>query len=111
MKIFIKIALLLSLILISISCSSSGSVEERQEFWQKKIEAFEPVGKTRSELFDWQINNDVPLNSFPNKGGIILEVIEGDSLVCSKWHILLSIDVDSNNLISNYSVTSAGTCL
>ncbi|WP_045856724.1 hypothetical protein [Teredinibacter purpureus] len=111
MRAFVKVTLLLSVIVSLISCSSSGAVEERQEFWLQKISEFKPVGKTRSELFEWQKTNDIPLNSFPNKGGVILEVIEGDGLVCSKWHILLSIDVDSNDLISNYSVTSAGTCL
>ncbi|WP_346837031.1 hypothetical protein [Microbulbifer sp. SAOS-129_SWC] len=100
-----------TILLVLFGCSSNDAVVEKEHEWRTKLEQFQPIGKTRKELFDWQNKNGVQLDSFPHKKGIILESIEGDGLVCSKWNIYLAIDVDSNEKISSYSVSSAGTCL
>ena len=106
-----KLAVFILLLLIASACSSNVSVKEREQVWRQKVEQFKPIGKTQEELFEWQKNNNVPLNSFPNKSGIILETIEGDGFVCTKWHVYLSIEANSQGIITAYSVTSAGTCL
>ncbi len=102
----------LFLALFSMSaCSSNESVKVREQAWREKVEMFQPIGKNQTELFEWQKINNVPLNSFPNKSGIILETIKGDGLVCSRWHVFLSTELDSTDRIENYAVKSAGVCL
>ncbi|MCU7959453.1 MAG: hypothetical protein KZQ58_05520 [gamma proteobacterium symbiont of Bathyaustriella thionipta] len=106
-----KIATFITLLFVITACSPNNMVKAREQFWRQKVEQFNPVGKTRAELFEWQKNNNVPLNSFPDKNGIILETIEGDGLVCSKWNLYLSVDAYNKGIITSYSVTSAGVCL
>ena len=111
MSLSAKLVVLFSALFFIAGCSSNESVKVREETWKAKVEQFQPVGKTRGELFEWQKINDVPLSSFPNEGGTILETIEGDGLVCSRWHIFLSTKLDSSGKIESYTVTSAGSCL
>ena len=106
-----KLAVFILLLVMATACSSNESVKEREQVWRQKVEQFKPIGKTKTELFEWQKNNNVPLNSFPDKNGIILETIEDDGFVCSKWHVYLSIETNTKGIITAYSVTSAGTCL
>ena len=106
-----KLVILTSLLFMAAACSSNNTVKEREQEWEQKVAQFKPIGKTKAELFEWQKNNNVPLNSFPDKNGIILETIEGDGLVCSRWHVYLSIESDTNGIITAYSISSAGTCL
>ncbi len=106
-----KIAALVALVLILSSCDDRGDIQIREQFWREKLEHFAPAGKTKAELFEWQKKNDVPLNSFPNDEGVILESIEGDEFVCGTWHVLLSTELDPKGRIVNYAVTSAGSCL
>ena len=106
-----KIAALVAVVLILSSCDNREDIQLREQFWREKLEHFAPVGKIKAELFEWQKNNDVPLNSFPNEEGVILESIEGDGFVCATWHVLLSTKLDSKGRIVNYAVTSAGSCL
>jgi hypothetical protein len=106
-----KLAILTSLLIFLFGCSSTDLVKVKEQNWRVKLEQFQPVGKTRLELFNWQKENDIPLDSFPHKGGVILETVEGDGLVCSKWRVMLLIEIDSNERISTYAVSSTGTCL
>jgi hypothetical protein len=93
------------------ACSANDVVKVKEEVWKAKLNEFQPIGKSREELFKWQNENGVTLNSFPRKEGVILETVEGDGWVCSMWHIYLSIETDKQNNISEYSVSSAGSCL
>ena len=104
------VVLFLALFLMS-ACSSNESVKVREQAWREKVEMFQPIGKNQAELFEWQKTNNVPLNSFPNNSSIILETIEGNGLVCSRWHVFLSTKLDSTEKIKSYAVKSAGTCL
>lgn len=106
-----RITALLAISLLLISCGDREDVQIREDFWRAKLEHFSPVGKTKDELFEWQKSNNVPLSSFPNEEGVILESIEGDGFVCGTWNVLLSIDMDSDERIVNYSVKSSGSCL
>ena len=90
-----KLAVFILLLVMATACSSNESVKEREQVWRQKVEQFKPIGKTKTELFEWQKNNNVPLNSFPDKNGIILETIEDDGFVCSKWHVYLSIETNT----------------
>jgi hypothetical protein len=100
-----------AIIMVLLSCASSDLISKKEQVWRDKLEVFQPIGKTKKELFDWRNENGVPLNSYTYKEGIILETINGDGLVCSKWNIFLSIELDANKKIASYSVSSAGTCL
>lgn len=106
-----KIDILLSILLLLVACSFNDIIVEKEREWRNKVELFQPLGKTKRELFDWQNDNGVQLNSFPHEAGIVLESIEGDGLVCTRWNIYLSIEMDSKERISSYTVSSAGICL
>lgn len=95
---------------VIVGCSSGEAVDAKEQEWRARLEQFQPVGKTAGELFSWQLANGVRLNSFPNAGGVILEAVEGDGLFCSTWHVLLSIEVNASNQITEYSVSSAEAC-
>lgn len=103
--------IILSITFLVSSCSANQTVLEKEKAWESKLEQFQPIGKTRKQLFDWQNEVGVPLGSFPHKEGVILESVEGGSFVCSTWHIYLSIEVEATEKISEYSVSSAGSCL
>ena len=111
MNMISKIAILTTLLFVIAACSSNNSVKEREQVWRQKVEQFKPIGKTKAELFEWQKNNNIPLNSFSDKNGIILETIEGDGLVCFRWIVYLSVEANNKGTITSYSVTSAGVCL
>ena len=100
-----------TLLLVLVGCSANDTIVEKEQKWKTKVEQFQPIGKSRTELLDWQNKSDVQLTSSPHEEVIILESIKGDGLVCSKWNIFLTFQVDSVEKVSGYSVTSAGTCL
>lgn len=91
-------------------CSSPKSISVAEIRWKAKLGEFQPIGKGRKDLFSWLRENDVPMNSFPREA-IILESIAGASFVCSKWHVLLSVDFNASERIESYNISSAGTCL
>lgn len=110
MKRFHQLSILLLCLFIQ-ACSAKDEIEAKEKVWKAKLIEFEPIGKTKKELFKWQNENGVPLNSFPREEGIILETVEGDGWVCSMWHVYLSTETDKQGKISRYSVSSAGSCL
>ncbi|WP_221794669.1 hypothetical protein [Oceanobacter mangrovi] len=58
---------LLFLFVIAVSaCSSNSIITEKEREWIQKLQIFDPVGKSKEELFKWQSDNGVPLNSFPH---------------------------------------------
>lgn len=111
MKHLAKSLLALIAILAIQGCSAGDDVAEKEAGWKEKLAKFQPVGKSVEELNQWQIENSVPFNSYPRDEGLILETVEGDGFVCSKWHIYLSIKTDEHAIISEYSISSAGSCL
>ena len=92
-------------------CSAGDDAAGKETVWKKKLAKFQPIGKSLEELNQWQIENAVPLNSYPRDEGLILETVEGDGIVCSRWHIYLSLETDEHAIISGYSISSAGSCL
>ena len=93
------------------ACSAGPVVEAKEERWKAKLSEFQPIGKSRDDLLTWQRNNAVPLNSFPREEGTVLETVEGNSWVCSRWHIYLATESNEQGTITAYSVSSAASCL
>lgn len=91
-------------------CASPESISAAEKKWKAKLVAYQPLGKGKKDLFSWLRENDVPMNSFPREA-IILESIAGDGIVCSKWHVLLSVEFNDSENIESYDILSAGTCL
>ena len=105
-----KSVIFLLLLALATACSSNNVVREHKQVWVEKLAKFNPIGKTKAELFEWQKNNNIPLNSFPNDNGILLETIKDNGFVCSRWMIFLSTE-ENHGKITKYSVSTSGTCL
>lgn len=109
-KLLVVVFFSIPFLLVS-SCAPNGKVTAREQAWKQKLEEFKPIGKTTTELIEWENKNHIPLNSYPDKNGTILETIEGDGFICTRWNIYLSIESNTNRVIMAYSVNSKGRCL
>lgn len=98
-------------ILLLSACAPNDKVKAREQAWKQKLEQFNPIGKKATELLEWQNKNNIPLNSYPDKHGTILETLDGDGFICTRWNIYLKTEINSNKIVTAYSVKSVGRCL
>ena len=106
----LRVVLILFLLLI-FSCSKVNLAENKKQEWGKKIEKFMPIGKTRNELIRWQKLNGTAQEIDSVRSSSILETVKSAEFFCSKKHISLSINTDSNFVISNYTISISAVCL
>lgn len=115
--------LLIPLILM-MGCTSSESVSEIEARWKDRLEAFQPVGKSRQMLASWLMEHNKQMDMLPVKttailgmddfqaGAVVmLESVEGDGIVCTDWSVMLSLSFRDDESIEAYRLETLGHCL
>ena len=92
--------------------ANDAHLNERIALWESKVAAEVPLGTSRADLNRWASANGIA----PAAGGAreisgIVETLSADGLVCSKWHILVAVNVDASDRVVSSKISKAGTCL
>ncbi len=109
-----RFLIIIGILFFVASCSNTGA-SDRELFWKGALTEYDPIGKTRPELWKFLHGDmDVVLDSFPrgeNGDSKLLESLSGDGLICSKWDIFLSAEYDDQGMVTSWVVSSVGSCL
>jgi hypothetical protein len=107
-----KLGVILCVVAIAGCSHDAPRVDERAATWEKRVAAELPHGAPRSDVEAWAGKNSIVLASdLERKQRATLEVLRGDGLVCSKWHIDLVVTYDSSDRLSVAEVKKLGVCL
>jgi len=109
-----RISLLVLFSLALLGCSEENSkVEERKSHWKNLVEETIQIGDSKMELLSWAETNGLKIShdQISNKYVSLIETIPVNSLVCSKWHIVLNVALDSQNNVKEREIDAAGVCL
>jgi len=102
---------ILPIIILLLGSGCTNDLEIRKTHWEEELEMFDPVGKRKDELLSWLSKQHIEPYADKSDLGAILEEIEGNGIVCSKWLIQLSAKLDEQSVVSSYSLETPGICL
>ena len=110
-----------ALLLLVVGCSESESnrtdrVAERERFWADQIDEYLREERSFSEFRTWlrESPREIELEMSGQSGAewvALLEEIPGDGPVCAYWSVLVSVRLDDQAQIEEYSLSSTGMCL
>ena len=113
MRLFIlkDIRFILPIIILLLGFSCTDNLEIRLAHWREELEMLDPVGKRKEELLSWLRKQDIEWYTDKSDLGAILEEIDGNGFVCSKWLIQLPAKLNEQNVVRSYSLEAPGICL
>ena len=105
------IRFILPLIVLIMISGCTNELEVRKAHWEEQLKMFDPVGKEKDSLLNWLSKQDIESHTSKSDLAAVLEDIEGDGIVCSKWSILLSAKLDNQDFVRSYALETHGHCL
>jgi len=94
-----------------LSSGCTNELESRKAHWEEQLKLFDPVGKEKDELLNWLGKQDIKSYADKSDLGAVLERVEGNGIVCSKWLIHLSVKLDEQGVVRSYTLETPGICL
>ena len=108
-----RVAVTLTLCLVS-ACSSSGNkVHERQAYWERTVQAEVPPGTHRDAVLKWAEGRSIRLAYSPDSRELRgpLEYVPVNDWVCKGWSLTLEMTLDSADTVASEAVKTYGNCL
>ena len=108
-----RVAVILTLCLVS-ACSSSGKqVHARQAYWERIVEAEVPIGTHRDAVQKWAANRSIHLAYSPDNHELHgpLEYVPVNDWMCKGWSLTLEMTLDSADTVASEAVKTYGNCL
>ncbi|WP_444912494.1 hypothetical protein [Microbulbifer sp. PAAF003] len=93
--------------------SNSSNSEERTSFWKEKISKEIAVGAKRKYIETWAEKQGFKL-SYDERDNYLFAIVEsldGDGIVCSKWHVGAKFILDKSGQLESQEIEAHGTCL
>lgn len=104
------VQLLLIVALSSTSCSDSGMVEVRDEYWKSQIEILNQTKPGKSYVLKKYKDYLSSINIDENNV-LLQETVETRGFACNSWHFVVEVEYSDNGDYVNASYVNAGTCL
>ena len=100
--------LLISTLLVSCTAGSEGS--GREEYWQNEVNFLNSQKIALTEVQE-RYAKYAPILDETKRELVIVETEESLSLVCSRWHYIINIDIDETSVVKGATLSKTGTCL
>ncbi|WP_444931952.1 hypothetical protein ACJJIF_09375 [Microbulbifer sp. SSSA002] len=92
------------------SCELGNEGPRRVEYWKTEIEY---VKSNRPEIGYLMVKYKAfePIFNPSENTLTIVDSGEANSIVCSKWHYIITFKADSKGVVTESTIEQAGTCL
>ncbi len=112
-----KYFVILTIIILLSGCGENTNplLDERMQYWEVTLESNVTKGASRESIEQWALKNSIEFIENPETKKLYANVEtitdSGIGFPCSKWNIILEIQLDENEVSIGHSISSVGTCV
>jgi hypothetical protein len=103
-------AALIIILLVSTTCCVSSEGATRAQYWKREVELLNTekiqLSKVQVKYTQFEPIFDPSRNTLT-----IIESVDANNLVCSKWYYIITVKGDSTGVVEKASLSETGTCL